>query len=160
DTAPDVFWRSDSPNAGTARTSNAVALARSTAILKLPVGATITYARLYWAAQSPTNAADTTVALNGPAGGTANVTADASYVTPKGSNGVFWYESTADLTSFVFAQGIGAYRLSGVDSVALQNLDSPDPFAGWSLVVFYQLATDPPRNLALFDGLDLVLNNT
>ena len=54
------------------------------------------------------------------------------------------------------AHGIGGYRVSGIDSVNLVNLDSPDPFVAWSLVVFYRLATDPERNLTLYDGLDFV----
>ena len=45
-----------------------------------------------------------------------------------------------------------------IDSVNLVNLNSDNPFVAWSLVVFYRLDTDPPRNLALFDGLDSVSN--
>jgi uncharacterized repeat protein (TIGR01451 family) len=46
-----------------------------------------------------------------------------------------------------------------VNSVNIVDLISNNSFAGWWMVVFYQLNTDPPRNLALFDGFDNVANN-
>ncbi|HXI55910.1 MAG TPA: hypothetical protein VNO55_07610, partial [Polyangia bacterium] len=51
DTAPDIFWRADDAT-GTAAASTAItaATARSTAVLAIPAGASITYARLYWSA--------------------------------------------------------------------------------------------------------------
>ena len=52
DTAPDVFWRSESPLDGqaTAILTFDATQARSTAVLAIPTGATITYARIYWGA--------------------------------------------------------------------------------------------------------------
>jgi clumping factor A len=49
DSAPDIFWRSDSPAAGQAEanTGITVAQARSTAVLSIPSGATVTHAFLY-----------------------------------------------------------------------------------------------------------------
>ena len=46
DSAPDIFWSADTPGAGqaTADTSITVAQARSTAVLGVPQGATVTYA--------------------------------------------------------------------------------------------------------------------
>jgi hypothetical protein len=63
------------------------------------------------------------------------------------------YESVADVTALVKQQG-AAYRVSGVDANNFINLNQLITFAAWNLVVFYSLPTDPPRNLALFDGLD------
>src|SRR5688572_6820799 len=55
DSAPDVFWRSDAANGTTVADLSIASLdARSTAILTLPPGAEVTYARLYWAASNPT----------------------------------------------------------------------------------------------------------
>ena len=71
-----------------------------------------------------------------------------------------WYQSTADVTDIVTANIGGAYRISDIGSLELNGLNSNEPMIGWSIVVFYSLATDPPRNLALFDGLDLVPPNT
>ena len=161
DSAPDVFWRADDPGAGqaTAIVANSAANARSTAVLALPAGAVVTHARLYWAGQLATNTPDATVTLSRRAPGafTTPITADTSYsVLKTGTTDVYWYESSADVTTLVQTQGIGGYRVSGIDSVNLVNLDSPDPFVAWSLVVFYRLDTDPERNLTLYDGLDLV----
>src|SRR4051794_6946421 len=63
DTSPDLFWRADEPSAGEALTSSdfTAADARTTAMLKLPTGATVTHAFLYWGARRAGNAADTTV---------------------------------------------------------------------------------------------------
>src|SRR5919197_1481707 len=121
DTGIDVLWRSDAPTEGTAtaNTTVTVASARSTAVLSVPSGATITYARLYWAAQDSSATADLSVTL-------------------------------------VQTSGNGAYRLSGVSTVNPLNLSNEVNFAAWAMVVFYALPSDPPRNLALFDGLDVV----
>ena len=52
--------------------------------------------------------------------------------------------------------GEGAYRVSGVDARALPEANEDVMIAGWSLVVLYQLDSEPLRNLAVFDGLDAV----
>src|SRR4051794_16366312 len=161
DSAPDLFWRSDDPAAGQARAriQNDATEARSTAVLGLPMGATVTYARLYWGAQLNANTPDSAVTLDRPGGGgfTANITADATFsVLRPTPPAVWWYESSADVTALVKTNGVGAYRLTGVDSVNLVNFNSENPYDAWSMVVFYSLPTDPLRNLALFDGLDFV----
>ena len=98
-----------------------------------------------------------TLSRRAPGAFTTPITADTSYsVLKTGTTDVYWYESSADVTTLVQTQGVGGYRVSGIDSVNLVNLDSPDPFVAWSLVVFYRLDTDPERNLTLYDGLDLV----
>ncbi len=159
DTAPDVFWRSNDP-AGTAAANNTitVAEARSTAMLQLPAGATVTYARIYWAGLRTQTTADTTVRIERPGGLNQLVNADDSFTQPRAGN--TWYQSTADVTALVAGQGPGPYRVSDVASLNLVNLDDPDPIVAWSMVVFYTLASDPPRNLALFDGLDQVFTGS
>ncbi len=156
DTAPDVFWRSQSSAMNPATTAQADititnANARSTAVLSIPTGASITHAYLYWAARN-SGGADSTATLDRPGGFTSNVTADQTYTLTAGTDTV--YESVANVTSTVTKQGEGAYRVAGVDATNFVNLNQDVTFAAWSLVVFYQLATDPTRNLALFDGLD------
>jgi hypothetical protein len=54
--------------------------------------------------------------------------------------------------------GPGAFRVSGVDGVDMRDLDFNSGFAAWSMVVFYEDMTQPLRNLALFDGFDLIQN--
>ena len=60
DRGPDVFWRSNDPGAAAADNTITVGNTRSTAMLNLPAGVTVTYARLYWSAPGSTAAlADT-----------------------------------------------------------------------------------------------------
>src|SRR5690606_27784868 len=67
-----------------------------------------------------------------------------------------YYQSTADVTGVVQDHGPGAYRLSGVDMRDPANLNNEVLYAAWSMVVFYTLDGLEPRNLTIFDGLDLV----
>ncbi len=152
DTAPDVFWRSDSPMASQAEANNGVMLAnaRSTAVLTIPAGAMVTHAYLYWG--SVLAGGDSTVTVERPGVFTENLTAITTY-TNANQNA---YQSVADVLNVVQANGSGAYRISGVDGANLINANNDNLFAGWWMVVFYKLNTDPPRNLTLFDGFDLV----
>ena len=159
DTAPDVFWRVDDPAAGDAVASDGwiASQARTTSVLAIPNGATITYARIYWAGMLATPmSTDTSILIERP--GTAlaqTVTADDEFYVNRG--GGSWYQSTADITSLLVANGQGAYRISDIGSIELDsNQVNNDPMVGWVVVVFYSRPADPPRNLALFDGLDLV----
>ena len=157
DSAPDVFWTSDQAN-GTATADNLItaAGAGSTAMLTLPAGATVTYARVYWAAMSSGMTADPVMNLDRNGVFSSAVSADTFLAVQKPAAQVYWYQSSSDVTALVQMHGAGAYQATGIDSVNLVELNSGDPFVGWSMVVFYQLATDPMRNLALFDGLDYV----
>ncbi|MBK9262615.1 MAG: DUF11 domain-containing protein [Polyangiaceae bacterium] len=154
DSAPDIFWRADAPGAGQAQanTGITVAQARSSAVLAIPPGATVSHAFLYWGANAA--GGDDTITLDRQGGFTQTVTADQMYTSGNNS-----YQGVADITSIVQANGSGAYRVSGVNATNIVNLNNSNNYAGWWMVVFYELATDPPRNLALFDGLDPVSNN-
>jgi clumping factor A len=163
DSAPDVFWRSDDPAAGEALADIAVtpAQARSTAVLNLPVGAKVTHAFLYWGARLEGMSADTTATIERPGiSMISNVTAIESYTVDAtaadaGLNYIF-YQSVADVTKIVQNAGSGAYRVSGVDSWDFRNKYEAVSFIGWYMVVFYQLDSELPRSLTLFDGLDFV----
>ncbi|HXU60349.1 MAG TPA: hypothetical protein VN962_01515, partial [Polyangia bacterium] len=157
DTAPDVFWQA--ADSGSATGSNGItnAQARSTAMLVLPTGAVITYARLYWSAEW-TGTPDTTALLERPGTSDAfstTVNADASFSATSSTAQTF-YQSTADVTALVQAHGAGAYRVGDVSAVDLRNLNDETAYAGWAMVVFYRLDSDPQRNLTIFDGLDLI----
>ncbi|MDC0747012.1 isopeptide-forming domain-containing fimbrial protein [Polyangium mundeleinium] len=161
DGAPDIHWRADAIAPGTASASESVAVAdqRSTAVLTLPAGATVTYARLYWGARWDNNGtADTSVTLERPGAFSQPLIADNSLVSTNVSGGVteYFYQSTVDVTALVAAQGAGAYRLSGVDSISFVDLVQDRLFAGWWLVVFYELPSEKPRHLALHDGFDRI----
>jgi uncharacterized repeat protein (TIGR01451 family) len=159
ESGPDVFWRSDSPADGKAEANLDIApeAARTTAVLALPEGAIVTHAYLYWAARN-TAGADQTVELHHESGFESAVTAiDSVEVTiTRDSDLSHNYQSVADVTSIVKASGPGAYRIGGVDAVDVRNRNDDVVFAAWWMVIFYEEPGAPPRNLALFDGLDRV----
>ncbi|MEZ4307034.1 MAG: isopeptide-forming domain-containing fimbrial protein [Polyangiaceae bacterium] len=157
DSAPDLFWRSDSPLPGGAEANALIAAnqARSTAVLNLPAGAVITHAYLYWGAYVGNNTGgDNQVTIARPGTFTQDITADA-VVTANNSNA---YQARADITGLVQQNGVGAYRVSGITMANIVNVNNDNIFGGWWMAVFYTLPGAPPRNLALFDGLDLVAN--
>jgi clumping factor A len=160
DSSPDVFWRADDPSAGAAG-ANAILRqdeARSSAAVNLPDGAVVTHALLYWGARRTGSAADTNVIFERPGAFSQSVRAVSSYVVAQSVTDVV-YQSVADVTDLVRANGKGVYRVSGVDVQAFPDANEDVLFAGWSLVVLYALDSDPPRNLAVFDGLDAVQMN-
>jgi uncharacterized repeat protein (TIGR01451 family) len=121
----------------------------STATLTLPPGATVSWAGLYWGGYT-TNAQRGTVRLATPAAG--YTTATASRLDASGSA----YQGFADVTTQVRAAGGGTYRVGNVRSTP----GTSNVHGGWALVVVYADATQPPRNLVVFDGYALVSGTT
>ncbi|MBK8256574.1 MAG: DUF11 domain-containing protein [Polyangiaceae bacterium] len=154
DSAPDILWRADSPMDGQAQANGGitVAQARSTAVLNVPAGATVTHAFLYWGAFLGQAGGDNQVTIERPGGFTQSVTAS-QQVFANNNNA---YQAVADVTALVQANGSGAYRVSGINVLNPVGAANDNIFGGWWLVVFYSSPTEPTRNLALFDGLDLV----
>ncbi len=154
DTAPDIHWRSESPGAGQAEANTTIApgQSRSTAILSVPAGATVTHAYLYWGANNGSNNADTTVTLDRPGGFSQAING-----TSLGLNGSS-YHVVADVTNVIQAQGNGAYRVSGVSMADFRNSNDSGHYGGWYLIVLYNDTTAPLRNLAIYDGFDQVSN--
>jgi uncharacterized repeat protein (TIGR01451 family) len=156
DSAPDVFWVSDAPSPGQALASisNTAAQARSTAILELPVGASVTHAYLYWAAINSTGTPDPEVTLERTGSGGFSQTITASQLFGPSVNNA--YQSVADVTSLVQQYGSGPYRVGGIDVLQVTNLINSNVFGAWALVVLYERSSDSLRTLSLFDGLDAV----
>ena len=164
DSAGDCMWRSDDPVSGKAYTGAAVnaGTARSTAVLKVPAGAKVTHAFMYWGGLQQRNGgaavADKTATVERPGTSPLSVdlTADNTFV--QGS----FYQSEKDVTSIVQTWGNGAYRVSGVDLadptgfLDLIGQENESNLGGWYMVVFYEDTTQNLRNLTLFDGFDLV----
>ena len=155
DTAPDVYWRADSPIDGQAEANLAItpAQARSTAVLALPPGASVTHAYLYWAATLTAPGTDTSVTLDRIGG--LNEVVDSIQCSQSTNNS---YQCVSDVTAQVQGAGPGGFRVSDVNTQPLANVNVDTVFAAWWMAVFY---TDPAgtlRNLALFDGLDPVAN--
>ena len=166
DTAPDIYWQSDD-NTQTALASTAIApnMARSTAVLALPATASVTHAYLYWAGETTGLASfvDDTVTLERPdgMGGTVfsnAVTAAAADQFALLVNTETYFQAIADVTALVQQHGAGLYRASGFDLATWADVDLEISFASWAMVVFYEDASEPPRNLTLFDGLTIVGN--
>jgi clumping factor A len=159
-TAPDVYWRSDDPGDGQALADSSIAPAdaRSTAVLNLPSGANVTYARLYWGSYASSMSPDPHVRMERTSSGLNSMLMADQVLTlmETGVAGRYWYQASVDVTSTVHDQGPGPFRVGEVSSVALDSLVDPYAFVAWYMVVFYELPGQPQRNLALFDGLDLV----
>jgi uncharacterized repeat protein (TIGR01451 family) len=121
----------------------------SSATLTLPSGAGVLWAGLYWGGYS-NSGARTSVRLATPAAGYAAVTA--SQLDASGQA----YQGFANVTAAVQAGGSGSYRVANVQSTA----NTANVHAGWSLVVVYSDATQPARNLVVFDGYGMVSGTT
>ena len=158
--APDIYWRADDPSVGMARADTDIEAedARATAVLVLPDGAEVVYARLYWGGLQPNDTEDTTVVVQREGMFDETLTADDSVSLAQSGTNYFFYQSTADVTELVKTNGIGAYRISGVAST-LDNAPT-GAVAAWYMVVFYEKAGEPSRNLAIFDSLEYVDNGT
>jgi clumping factor A len=154
-TAPDVYFQDARADA-----SFRAADARSTAVLQLPAAAKVTYARLYWGAYAQNSSPEGRARLERP-GSALREALRAERVwarreTPSES-GRYWYQAAVDVTEIVAQQGSGAYRVGDIESVELSGLEGDYfGYAAWYLVVFYENASEPQRNLALFEGLELV----
>ncbi|MEE8601065.1 beta strand repeat-containing protein, partial [Euzebya tangerina] len=130
----------------------------STADLDLPDDAEVLWAGLYWGAgynegqtttTAPDPAARDTVRLRTPIAGYSTVTADELNTLPSGNNQGF--QGFADITSVVQAAGDGTYGVANVQARTGQT-----GYGGWSIQIVYRDLTQPPRNLTIFDGLELV----
>ena len=159
DSAPDVFWTTSATNA-TADTSIDVSQARTTAQLNLPAGATVTYARLYWAAKDAGGFGDSSVFLIRP--NVFSVTVDddpaARFSTlVSGVTGGF-YQASADVTPIVAQYGSGPYNVMGVNCLNFVGFTDNTLFAAWSMVVAYELPGAPNRFVQIRDGLPNITN--
>jgi uncharacterized repeat protein (TIGR01451 family) len=165
DTGADVFWAADTPETGRATASVGIgaSAARSSAVLALPPGAAVTYARLYWSAQRAL--ADPTATIEVPGGTRQDVLADATFTAARPSApDTRFYQATADVTALVrdaaLPGGTTVFRVGGVDSVDIAAAVDEMAYAAWTLVVFTSDPSRPNRNLTLFDGLDVVEKNS
>lgn len=129
----------------------------SRATLSLPAGSVVTFAGLYWGADTsagtngaaaPTPASRNQVRFATPSTGYTTVSASQADVT--GTR----YAAFADVTSMVNAAGSGDYTVANI-----QAGTGRDRYGGWSLVVVIRNASLPLRNLTLFDGY-LIINSS
>lgn len=155
DTSADVWWRADDPVMGRARASKDISpqAARSTAMLQLPAGAQVTYARLYVSASYDELAPLTGMVTFERPGSFAQILAALPSDVERNIVGGSTYQASFDITSILQKYGPGAYRVTGIPGSVATNANSDINYAAWGVIVLYRRDADPIRNLAIFDGL-------
>lgn len=158
DSSADVFWRAE--DTGTVAATSAIQMdqARSAAILQIPSGSTVAYARIYWGStvrEDTTNASTIMIDRPGTGGFTRSITAATSDIQAADRS----FQATADVTSLVQSYGAGVYRVSGFPKNQLVDRSDDNNYAAWAMVVIYKRDADPIRNFAVYDGLTYVSPN-
>ncbi|MFD7922839.1 DUF3344 domain-containing protein [Streptomyces sp. NPDC059740] len=124
------------------------------ASLRLPRGAQVAYARLYWGAnlrvgeQKPSRE-KARVLVAEPGGQYKEVRAD-TVVGHRVNRQADAYQASADVTRLVRAGGPGSWTVAQVD-VAMGH-SAAGAWGGWTLVAAYQDRHAPRRHLVLWDG--------
>ncbi|MFK7897922.1 MAG: hypothetical protein AB8G23_18965 [Myxococcota bacterium] len=125
------------------------------ALNNIPANATITAAYLYWAGSSDT--IDSVITLTTPAQSNLVIPADRTFQEDFVFNSVQYdyYSGFADVTTEVATGGNGDYTVSNL------SFETGSPYnnfavclGGWSLVVIYELASEPLRVVNVFDGFE------
>ena len=136
--------------------TDSATLDSSSARLSLPAGARVLFAGLYYGSRTTAGtggkaAPDSSLAGLGKvdfkppgASGFEHLTAAVDQSTDVAGA----YAAFADVTGRVQRAGAGVYTVANV-----QSATGEDRYAGWALVVAYEAAGEPPRNLTVFDGL-------
>ncbi len=140
----------------------------STALVNLPQNARVLWAGLYWGgrtrtgsngtgAAAPDSSLKNTVRLRSPlTNGYITVTAstcdDATGVGNDALTGQV-YQCLSEVTNQVPSTGNGSYTVANVQTGTGQNR-----FGGWGLVIVYEDPSQPLRNLVVYDGFGLVLD--
>ncbi|MEV5966546.1 hypothetical protein AB0L70_32560 [Kribbella sp. NPDC051952] len=125
----------------------------SAASVNLPAGAKVLYAGLFWGAARGAGRGGTATKADGKEmkfrlpGETAYQTMTASRTDYLNTGSKNDYSSYVDVTSLLQASGNGQYWGADVPTGT-----GADRYAGWSLVIAYQQANEPLRDLSVFDG--------
>ncbi|KPI17706.1 hypothetical protein OK074_1727 [Actinobacteria bacterium OK074] len=128
----------------------------SRAEVRVPQGAHVSYARLYWGGnlrvgeQKPPKD-NGRVLVAEPGGQYKAVLAD-SVVGHRTAFGADAYQASADVTRLVRDSGSGLYTVAQVN-VAMGR-SAAGAWGGWTLVVAYEHPDEPLRHLELWDGFD------
>ncbi|MFD0315095.1 DUF3344 domain-containing protein [Streptomyces flavalbus] len=128
----------------------------SRAEVRLPAGARVTYARLYWGGnlrvgeQKPP-ADNGRVLVAEPGGAYKEVLAD-TVVGHRVARGADAFQASADVTDLVRDSGAGLYTVAQVN-VAMGR-SAAGAWGGWTLVAAYEKAAEPLRRLSVWDGFE------
>ncbi|WP_077801479.1 DUF3344 domain-containing protein [Streptomyces sp. JHA26] len=126
----------------------------SRAEVRLPAGARVTYARLYWGGnlrvgeQKPT-ADNGRVLIAEPGGEYKEVLAD-TVVGHRVTDSADAFQASADVTALVRDSAPGLYTVAQVNVAA--GGSAAGAWGGWTLVVAYEDPAEPLRHLSLWDG--------
>jgi uncharacterized repeat protein (TIGR01451 family) len=120
--------------------------ASSTATLSLPAGSEILFAGLYWSGSS-SSADRAQIRFATPASGGYVDLAGAEI----GSDGPSVYAAFVDVTALVQAGGAGDYTVAD-----LQTDEANNSHGGWTMAVAVRIPGEPPRNLVVFDGFQVL----
>ncbi|WKD34241.1 DUF3344 domain-containing protein [Streptomyces xanthophaeus] len=126
--------------------------------LKVPQGAKVSYARLYWGGnlrvgeQKPPED-NGRVLVAEPGGAYKEVLADTvvGHRTDAGSDA---YQASADVTPLVRKGGAGLWTVAQLN-IAMGHSDV-GAWGGWTLVVAYEHPQEPVRRISLWDGFESV----
>lgn len=122
--------------------------------VRLPKGARVTYARLYWGGnlrvgeQKPPE--DNGRVLVAEAGGAYKEVLADSVVGHQVAHGAEAFQATADVTSLVQSSGAGLYTVAQINVAGGRS--PVGAWGGWTLVVAYEHESEPLRHLAMWDG--------
>ncbi|WP_327183156.1 DUF3344 domain-containing protein [Streptomyces sp. NBC_01334] len=128
----------------------------SRAEVRLPRGARVSYARLYWGGnlrvgeQKPPKD-NGRVLIAEPGGEYKAVLAD-TVVGHRVAQGADAFQASADVTELVRASGQGLYTVAQIN-VAMGR-SAAGAWGGWTLVVAYENPAEPLRDLSVWDGFD------
>lgn len=120
----------------------------SKAYIRLPDGAEVLYAGLYWGADVSDTSLDTrdNIKLKSP-GDTTYKQLTGTVIGTRGRD----YHSFVDVTSTVKSAGNGIYTVADITANT-----GRDAHGGWALVIAYTAPEEPPRNLTILDGFAFV----
>ncbi|MFF2189998.1 DUF3344 domain-containing protein [Streptomyces sp. NPDC058155] len=124
--------------------------------LRVPAGATVSYARLYWGGnlrvgeQKPPE--DNGRVLMAEPGGSYREVLSDTLIAHRTAAGADAYQASADITPLVRSAGSGLYTVAQIN-VAMGRT-AVGAWGGWTMVVAYERAEDPLRHLAIWDGFE------
>ncbi|MFF4830576.1 DUF3344 domain-containing protein [Streptomyces sp. NPDC001315] len=126
----------------------------SSAEVRLPAGSRVTYARLYWGGnlrvgeQKPPQDNER-VLMAEPGGDYKQLVAD-TVVGHHVADGAEAFQASADVTQLVRDSAPGLYTVAQVNVASGKS--AAGAWGGWTLVVAYENAAEPLRDLAIWDG--------
>ncbi|MFH8390835.1 DUF3344 domain-containing protein [Streptomyces sp. NPDC018036] len=126
----------------------------SRAEVRLPKGARVTYARLYWGGnlrvgeQKPPKD-DGRVLIAEPGGAYKVLRADRA-AGHRAARGADAFQASADVTRLVRASGSGLYTVAQVN--VAKGRSAAGAWGGWTLMAAYEKRSEPLRQLAIWDG--------